>query len=123
MARTQFEVVMDHNPACATPCKVLGMISNGRVGPRAAEPLRLSPARRELIELRQRLGMTPNAQLRCCETPFDRLGLGYRADADGAPNDAILVNPILMQRPVVIGPRRARCRRPAERVQERLSVR
>ena len=37
--------------------------------------------------------------------------------------DAILAHPILMERPVVIGPRGVRLCRPAERVHEVLSAR
>ena len=52
------------------------------------------------------------------ESAVDELGLSDKAKSDHDLVEAILAHPILMERPVVIGPRGVRLCRPAERVRE-----
>lgn len=54
---------------------------------------------------------------------YDALGLGDPDHGDEALIGAILAHPILMERPVVVGPRGVRLCRPPERVQEVLPAR
>jgi arsenate reductase (glutaredoxin) len=118
MARANSEVVIYHNRACATSRKVLGMIRDAGVEPRVVEYLKTPPSRAELLDLLRRMGMTPRQLLRRRGTPYDELGLADPAKSDEALIDAILAQPILMERPVVAGPRGVRLCRPPERVQE-----
>jgi arsenate reductase (glutaredoxin) len=123
MARTKSEVVIYHNPSCTTSRKVLGMIREAGVEPRVVEYLKTPPSRLELVDLLRRMGMTPRHLLRRRGTPYDALGLDDKAQSDEALIDAILAHPILMERPVVIGPRGVRLCRPPERVHEVLPAR
>jgi arsenate reductase len=66
--------------------------------------------------------MTPRALLRRRGTPYDSLGLDDPAKSDDALIDAMLAEPILIERPIVVGPRGVRLCRPAERVYEVLPV-
>lgn len=118
MAPAKSEVTIYHNPACATSRKVLGMIRDAGVAPRVIDYLKTPPSRTELLSLLRRMGITPRALLRRRGTPYDALGLGDPAKGDDALVDAILAHPILMERPVVVGPRGVRLCRPAERVHE-----
>ena len=118
MARAKSEVVIYHNRACATSRKVLGMIRDAGVEPRVVEYLNTPPSRGELLDLLRRMGLTPRQLLRRRGTPYDELGLADPAMSDEALIDAILAHPILMERPVVAGPRGVRLCRPPERVQE-----
>jgi arsenate reductase len=56
-------------------------------------------------------------------TPYAELGLDDPGKSDEALIDAILAHPILMERPVVVGPHGVRLCRPPERVQEVLPAR
>ena len=123
MAPRKAEVVIYHNPACSTSRKVLGMIRDAGVEPRVVEYLRTPPNRAELIDLLHRMGLTPRQLLRRRGTPYEELGLGDPAKSDDALIDAILAHPVLMERPVVVGPRGVRLCRPPERVQEVLPAR
>ncbi|HEX3398970.1 MAG TPA: arsenate reductase (glutaredoxin) [Acetobacteraceae bacterium] len=112
------EVMIYHNPACTTSRKVLGMIREAGVEPRVVEYLKTPPSRAELHDLMHRMGIGPRDLLRRRGTPYDELGLDDPARTDEELVDAILAHPILMERPVVVGPGGVRLCRPAERVQE-----
>ena len=120
MARPKSEVVIYHNPSCSTSRKVLGMIREAGIEPRVVEYLKTPPTRDELIDLVHRMGLSPRQLLRRRGTPYDELGLGDPGKTDQALIDAILKHPILMERPVVVGPRGVRLCRPPERVHEAL---
>jgi arsenate reductase len=123
MARAKSEVVIYHNPACATSRKVLGMIRGAGIEPRVVEYLKTPPSREELLDLLRRMEMTPRQLLRRRGTPYGELGLDDPARSDEVLIDAILAHPILMERPVVVGPRGVRLCRPPERVQDVLAAR
>ena len=112
------EVMIYHNPACTTSRKVLGMIREAGVEPRVVEYLKTPPTRAELLDLMHRMGIGPRDLLRRRGTPYDELGLDDPARTDEELVDAMLAHPILMERPVVVGPGGVRLCRPAERVQE-----
>jgi arsenate reductase len=123
MARAKSEVVIYHNPACTTSRKVLGMIRDAGIEPRVVEYLKTPLNRVQLLDLLDRMGMTPRELLRRRGTPYEALGLGDKAKTDEALVDAIVAHPILMERPVVLGPRGVRLCRPPERVREVLPAR
>ena len=123
MAAAKPEVVIYHNPACSTSRKVLGMIRESGVEPHIIEYLKTPPNRKELLDLLHRMGLTPRQILRRRGTPYDELGLADPAKSDDTLIDAILAHPVLMERPVVAGPRGVRLCRPPERVHEVLPAR
>lgn len=110
------DVTIYHNPACNTSRKVLGMLRDAGVQPRIIEYLKMPPSRAELLDLLRRMDMTPRALLRRRGTPHDALGLGDPAKTDEQLVEAMLTDPILIERPIVVGPRGVRLCRPAERV-------
>lgn len=118
MARPKPEVVIYHNPSCSTSRKVLGMIREAGIEPRIVEYLKTPPTRQELVDLLHRMGLSPRQLLRRRGTPHDDLGLGDLGKSDEALIDAIQKHPILMERPVVVGPRGVRLCRPPDRVSE-----
>lgn len=123
MARAKNEVVIYHNPACTTSRKVLAMIRDAGVEPRVIEYLKTPPSRTELLDLLRRMEMKPRELLRKRGTIYAELGLGDPARTDDAIIDVILAHPVLIERPVVVGPRGVRLCRPPERVHEVLPAR
>jgi arsenate reductase (glutaredoxin) len=123
MPNATSEVVIYHNPACATSRKVLGMIREAGVQPRVIEYLKTPPNRAELLDLLQRMGITARELLRRRGTPYDELNLDDPGKTDEALIEAIVAHPILMERPVVAGLRGVRLCRPADRVAEVLPAR
>lgn len=123
MANEPTGVAIYHNPSCSTSRKVLGMLREAGVEPRIIEYLKAPPTREELLDLLRRMAMPPRALLRRRGTPYDALGLNDPAKSDDALVDAMLQQPILIERPIVVGPRGVRLCRPAERVYEVLPER
>jgi arsenate reductase len=109
-----------HNPNCGTSRKVLGMLRQSGTEPRVIEYLKTPPTRAELVDILAKMGMTPRQLLRRKGTNFDQLGLADPAKSDDELIDAILANPILMERPVVVTEKGVRLCRPAEKVMELL---
>ena len=115
------ETIIYHNPACGTSRKVLGMLRDAGLQPKVVEYLKTPPSRDELVSLLGRMGLTPRQILRRRGTPYDELGLDDAGKSDDSLIEAILVHPILLERPVVVTARGVRLCRPAERVLDLLS--
>ncbi len=109
-------VTIYHNPACGTSRNVLALIRNSGEEPRVIEYLKTPPTRAELIDLIARMGIGVRALLRRKGTPYDTLGLGDKALTDDQLIDAMLAQPILIERPIVVTPRGVRLCRPSETV-------
>lgn len=112
----RMSVTIYHNPACGTSRNTLALIRATGVEPRVIPYLETPPSREELVALIERLGVAPRALLREKGTPFAELGLGDPALTDDALIDAMMAHPILINRPIVVGPKGARLCRPSEMV-------
>jgi arsenate reductase (glutaredoxin) len=113
---TQDEIVIYHNPKCATSRKVLAMLRDAGQEPLVVEYLKTPPTRAALLTLLARLGIGPRALLRHNRSLYAALGLDDPALSDEAVIDAILANPILIERPVVVSAKGAVIARPPERI-------
>lgn len=107
-----------HNPACGTSRNVLAMIRNSGEEPQIIEYLKTPPSRAELVDLIACAGITPRELLRRKGTPCDELGLDNPALTDDQLIDAMVAQPILMNRPLVVTPLGAKLCRPSEVVLE-----
>jgi arsenate reductase len=114
------DVVIYHNPDCGTSRNTLALIRNAGVEPHVIEYLKTPPSRALLTQLIDRMGITPRELLREKGTPFATLGLGNPALSDDALIDAMMAEPILINRPVVVTPNGVRLCRPSEVVLELL---
>lgn len=70
--------------------------------------------RPQLLGLFAAAGLTPRLALRTSKSPAAELGLLDPAVEDAALLDAMLVHPVLVNRPIVCTPRGVRLCRPAE---------
>lgn len=109
-------VTIWHNPACGTSRNTLGLIRNSGEEPRVVEYLRTQPTRDELIGAIQAACLSVRDALRRKGTPCDALGLDDPALSDDALLDAMMVHPILINRPFVFTEREVRLCRPSELV-------
>ena len=110
------DIVIYHNPACGTSRNTLAMIRNAGIEPHVVEYLKTPPARALLVALIDRAGMTPRELLREKGTPYAKLGLGDTSLSDDALVDAMMVHPILINRPLVVSPIGVKLCRPSEAV-------
>ncbi len=107
-----------HNPACGTSRNTLEMIRNAGIEPTVIEYLKTPPAREELAAMIAAAGLTVRGALREKGTPFEEMGLGNPDLDDAALLDAMMREPILINRPFVITPLGTRLCRPSEVVLE-----
>jgi len=110
------DIVIYHNPACGTSRNTLAMIRNAGIEPHVVEYLKTPPSRELLVQLIERMRITPRALLREKGTPYADLGLDDPALSDEALIDAMMAHPILINRPIVVSPKGVRLCRPSEAV-------
>ena len=105
-----------HNPKCSTSRNTLELLRQEGVDVTVIEYLKTPPSRDELQRLYAAAGMTPREGLRMREERAKTLV------AEGASDDAILdamaVDPILIERPLVATDKGVRLARPIEKVRE-----
>jgi len=111
-------VTIFHNPRCNTSRTVLAAIRDKGIEPTVVEYLKQPLDRAGLADLLTKLGIGPRALLRRKEPVYAELGLADPAMSDDRLVDAILANPILVERPIVVTPKGARICRPIERLAE-----
>lgn len=109
-------VTIYHNPACGTSRNTLEMIRRSGEEPEVVEYLQTPPSRERLVELIGAMGIRPRELLREKGTPYAELGLGDPALSDDDIVDAMMVHPILINRPIVVTEKGAALCRPSEKV-------
>ncbi len=105
-----------HNPACGTSRNTLAMIRNAGIEPHVIEYLKTPPSRSELTQMIADAGLTVRQAIREKGTPYTELGLDNPTLSDDALLDAMLENPILINRPFVVTPLGTTLARPSELV-------
>ena len=113
-------VTIYHNPACGTSRNTLAMIRQAGIEPLVIEYLKHPPAHAELEALLARAGMTPRQLLRAKEKLVAELGLDGADISDARILDAMMADPILINRPLVATPLGVKLCRPAELVRDLL---
>ena len=116
-------VVIYHNPACGTSRNTLALIRNAGIEPEVIEYLHNPPTRARLLELIAAAGLTVRQFLRDKAPPYEELKMSDPALTDAQLLDAMMLHPILINRPLVVTDRGVRLCRPAERVLEILPER
>ena len=105
-----------HNPACGTSRNTLALIRNAGIEPEIIDYLQTPPSRDELLKMIRAAGLTIREAIREKGTPYAELGLDNPTLSDDALLDAMLENPILINRPFVTTELGTRLARPSERV-------
>ncbi|WP_265500554.1 arsenate reductase (glutaredoxin) [Paracoccus beibuensis] len=113
--------VIWHKPTCSTSRFVLGALREAGVEVEVRDYVRDPPDADEIRRMLELLGTGPRGLLRRKGTPYDELGLGDPALSDQALVAAMTAHPLLIERPVVLGPKGAMLCRPKERVFEMLA--
>ena len=108
--------VIYHNPDCGTSRNTLEIMRQSGEEPHIIEYLKTPPTRAKLYELIKAMGIAPRDLLRRKGTPYDDLGLGDETLDDDALIDAMIAQPILINRPIVVTERGTRLCRPSEQV-------
>jgi arsenate reductase len=110
------DVTIYHNPACGTSRNTLEMIRNAGIEPTVIEYLKTPPSRETLVKMITDAGLKVRQALREKGTPYAELGLDNPALTDDQLLDAMLKDPIVINRPFVVTPLGTRLSRPSELV-------
>ena len=114
-------ITIYHNPACGTSRNVLAAIRAAGHEPEIIEYLKTPPTRDELKSLIARMNVLVSAVARKKEPLFRELGLDERDVGEDELLDAMIANPILINRPIVVTRTSVRLCRPSETVNELLA--
>jgi arsenate reductase len=107
-----------HNPMCGTSRKTLEILRNEGAVVTVIEYLKNPPSKDELERLYDRAGMSPREGLRKKEPLAQALDLVEGPVSDNAILEAMVEDPILIERPLVETEKGVRLCRPQEVVHE-----
>jgi arsenate reductase len=109
-------VTIFHNPGCGTSRAVLATLRERGVEPKVVEYLKTGWTKPQLQELLKAMRARPRDILRTRGTPAEALGLTADS-ADDKILAAMVAEPILVERPIVVTPKGTALCRPAERLE------
>ena len=113
-------VTIYHNPKCSKSRETLALIQASGVEPRVVEYLKTPPTVAELTEIVRKLGIAPAELVRTTERVFQEKYSG-KTLSDAEWIKALVADPILMQRPIVVRGDAAVIGRPPENAKRLLS--
>lgn len=108
-------VTIYHNPRCTKSRQTLELLQENGADPKIVEYLTAPPSAAELKKILAMLGMTPAQLLR--KKDADEAGIDA-TQSDDALIAAMVANPIVIERPIVVAGGQARIGRPPECVLE-----
>ena len=109
-------VTVYHNPKCGTSRTVLERVRSSGVEPDVVEYLKTGWTADQLTDLATRTGEGLKGLLRVRGTSAEERGLTVDDVSDAALLAAMVEDPVLVNRPIVVTPRGAALCRPADRV-------
>lgn len=110
------KVTIWHNPRCSTSRTTLVLLEQHGLQPTIVEYLKTPPSADELKATLKKLHMRPRELMRKKEALYKELGLDAEGLSDDQLINAMVENPILIERPVVFFRARAALGRPPENV-------
>ena len=113
--------VLYHNPRCSKSRAALKLLEEQGAEFEVVRYLESPPDENGLRDLLSKLEMNPLELMRRSEAVFRELGLGNAQVSDDERILAMVANPILIERPILISGDRACVGRPPERVLELLT--
>ena len=110
------DIVIHHNPDCGTSRNVLAIIEVSGYTPTVIEYLKTGWTRPQLLGLFAAAGLTPRSALRESKSPAQQLGLLEPGVSNDVILEAMLQEPIFVNRPIVCTPKGVRLCWPSETV-------
>ena len=110
------EVTIYHNPRCSKSRQTLALLEERGIEPTIVNYLDTPPDAATLASLLTMLDLEPRGLMRKKEAPFAELGLADPSLGNDQLIAAMIANPILIERPIVVSGDRAAIGRPPEDV-------
>lgn len=111
-------ITIYHNPRCSKSRQTLALLQDRGVEPVVIEYLKSPPDAATLKKILSQLGMQPRELLRKKEAAYKDKGLDRPGLSDDELITAMITDPVLIERPIVIANGRAAIGRPPEKVLE-----
>ena len=112
------QITMYHNPRCSKSRATMKILEEKGVEPRIIEYLKTPPDAKTLDGFLKKLGMEPRELMRRKEAPYKELNLKDESLSRAALIAAMVENPILIERPIVVSGGKVALGRPPESVLE-----
>lgn len=109
-------ITIYRNPRCSKSRQTLQLLRDRGIEPRIIEYLKAPPDAATLDDILGKLGMEPRALMRRKEAPYVELNLADESLDRAALIRAMVENPILIERPVVVNDGKVALGRPPESV-------
>ena len=109
-------VTIYHNPKCSKSRKTLELLSSRGLAPTIIEYLKTPPDAITLKSILQKLKVEPRQAMRTQEAPYLELELANTELSAEELIEAMVKNPILIERPIVVTEDRAVIGRPPENI-------
>ncbi|PHS33305.1 MAG: arsenate reductase (glutaredoxin) [Sulfurovum sp.] len=113
-------VTIWHNPRCSKSRNAVTLLEEQGIDAEVVKYLDTPPSKEELVEMLRMLGITARELMRTKEAIYKELGLKEVNDED-ALIEAMVENPKLIERPIVIKDGKAAIGRPIENIIELLN--
>lgn len=110
------QVTIYHNPKCSKSREALALLEAKGIAPRVVEYLKTPPSRTELERILNLLDIEPRALMRKQEPEYRDLGLDDEALTRAQLIKAMIENPRLIERPIVLANGKAALGRPPANV-------
>ncbi len=110
------EPTLYHNPRCSKSRQTLALLEERGLKPRIIRYLETPPDAETLDGLLNLLELEPRQLMRAKEAPYNDLDLANPALSRAALIDAMVANPVLIERPIVVANGKAAVGRPPESV-------
>ncbi len=120
---TDFPITIFHNPACGTSRNVVAMVEAAGYAPTVVEYLQAGWTREQLLDLAARAGLPLRELIREKGTSAQALGLLASDVSDERILEAMVADPILVNRPIVVTRKGVALCRPSEAVLDLLEQR
>ncbi len=105
-----------HNPRCSKSRATMKLLDEKGVEPEIIEYLKTPPSAAELDDFLTKMGMEPRDLMRKGEAPYKELNLKDEAKSREELIAAMVENPILIERPIVVNEGKVALGRPPENV-------
>lgn len=110
------DVTIYHNPSCGTSRNTLALLKEKGLAPKVVEYLKAGWSKDQLKDLLRKMGAGPRDILRVRGTKAEEIGLTDPHVSDEAIIAAMIIDPALVNRPIVVTPKGAALCRPADLV-------
>lgn len=110
------KVTIYHNPRCSKSRQTLSLLEEQGVTPNVIEYLKTPPSVEKLGEILTLLQLSPRELMRKKEAPYAELNLADASMSKAELINAMVNNPVLIERPIVLANGKAAIGRPPENV-------